>query len=176
VDRNRLGLMGISLGGHATWMASADPRVKVAAPCIAVSSWKWQLENRGYTQRVKNLQGAFNGVKDMLHEPEVNPRVVAAAWSKWVPGVPDRWDCQDVLAAFAPKPLLIIAGDSDPTALMPGLQVAWQKIKAAYDKAGASDHVVLNLAEHSGHTVTRSQQDAIFEWFVRWLKPARQPG
>ena len=176
VDGNRLGVMGISLGGHATWMASADPRVKVAVPCIAVCSWQWQLENRGYTQRVKNLQTAFDGVKDALGEPEVNPRVVAAAWSKWVPGVPDKWDSPDVLAAFAPKPLLMINGDTDPTAPMPGVEVAWAKIKAAYEKAGASDRVVLNVAEHSGHTVTPAQRDAIYAWFVRWLKPTPGAG
>ncbi|HEU4752111.1 MAG TPA: alpha/beta fold hydrolase, partial [Armatimonadota bacterium] len=62
VDRNRLGVMGISLGGHTTWMASADPRVKVAVPCISVCSWRWQIAHEGYKQRVKNVSRAFDGV------------------------------------------------------------------------------------------------------------------
>lgn len=171
VDPQRLGVMGISLGGHATWMASADPRVKVAVPCISVCSWKWQIENRGYMQRVRNVQRPFDAVREALGEPEVNARVVTAAWSRWVPGVPDRWDCQDILSAFAPKPLLVIGGDSDPVAPLPGLEVAWAKIKAAYDRAGAADHLARNIAEHSGHTVTSAQQAAIYDWFVRWLRP-----
>lgn len=45
--------MGISPGGHTTWMVSADPRVKVAAPIISVCSWRRQLAHQGYIQRAK---------------------------------------------------------------------------------------------------------------------------
>jgi dienelactone hydrolase len=35
VDPERIGMMGISMGGMNTWLtAAADPRVKVAVPCI----------------------------------------------------------------------------------------------------------------------------------------------
>jgi dienelactone hydrolase len=170
VDPDRLGVMGISLGGHTTWMASADPRVKVAVPCISVCSWKWQLEHQGYVQRVKNLQRAFDGVKDAMGEKEITPKVVAAAWKQWMPGVPDTYDSPEILAAMAPRPLLMINGDSDPVAPLEGLQIADQVIEQAYRRAGVPDHVRLLLAKNSGHTVTAEQQKAIFEWFERWLK------
>jgi dienelactone hydrolase len=171
VDKNRLGVMGISLGGHTTWMVSADPRVKVAVPCISVCSWRWQLDHAGYKQRVSNLQGAFDAVRDDLGEKEVNRRVVAAAWERWMPGVPSRFDCQDILAAFAPRPLLILGGDSDPVAPLAGARVAFDVIEPAYRRAGAADRLQIVIAEKSGHTVTGPQQQALFAWFERWLKP-----
>ena len=171
VDRDRLGVMGISLGGHTTWMVSADSRVKVAVPCISVCSWKWQLNNEGYTQRVSNLQGAFDSVKTAMKEPQVNRKVVAAAWQAWLPGIPKDFDCQDILAVMAPRPLLILGGDSDPVAPLDGAIEAFAAIEPAYKKAGASDRLQILIAEKSGHTVTGPQQTALFAWFDRWLKP-----
>jgi dienelactone hydrolase len=170
VDRSRLGVMGTSLGGHTTWMVSADPRVKVAVPCIAVCSWRWQLEHEGYTQRVKNLSVAFDGVKTHLGEKEVTPKVVAEAWRRWLPGIPEKYDCQDLLAAFAPKPLLILNGDTDPVTPLEGVKVAVADIEAAYRRAGASDRLRVIIAEKSGHTITPTQREALFEWLDRWLK------
>ncbi len=173
VDGKRIGVMGISLGGHTTWMVSADPRVKVAVPCISVCSWRWQLANKGYTQRVSNLQGAFDSVRDAMGEKEVNPKVVAAAWDKWMPGIPAVDDCQDILAARAPLPLLILGGDSDPVAPLPGLQEAYAVIEKAYDKAGAADHLKMIIAEHSGHTVTAEHEKAMYAWFEKWLRDTK---
>jgi dienelactone hydrolase len=168
VDRDRIGVMGISLGGHTTWMVSADPRVKVAVPCISVCSWKWQLAHEGYKQRVANLSKAFDAVRTDLGESEVTPKVVAAAWHKWLPGIPDKYDCQDILAAFAPRPLLIIGGDSDPVAPLEGAKESWAQIEPAYSRV--PDHVKLMIAEKSGHTVTAAQRQALIEWFDHWLK------
>lgn len=170
VDRERLGVMGISLGGHTTWMVSADPRVKVAVPCISVCSWRWQLENEGYTQRVKNLSKAFDAVKVELGEKEITPKVVAAAWQRWLPGIPKKYDCQDLLGAMAPRPLLILGGDSDPVAPLEGAKLAITSIEESYRRAGASDRLQVIIAEKSGHTVTPVQQTAMFAWFGRWLK------
>lgn len=169
VQGDRLGVMGTSLGGHTTWMVSADPRVRAAAPCIAVCSWRWQLEHGGYAQRAKNLSRAFEGARQALGEPEVNRRVVEAAWERWLPGIPKRWDCQDVLAAMAPRALLVVNGDSDPVAPIEGVREAWSVIEAAYRRAGAADRARLLVAERSGHTVTPAQRTAVVEWFTRWL-------
>lgn len=170
VDRERLGVMGISLGGHTTWMVSADPRVKVAVPCISVCSWRWQLEHEGYTQRVKNLSQAFDAVRTELKEKEITPKVVAAAWQRWLPGIPAKYDCQDLLGAMAPRPLLILGGDSDPVAPLEGAKLAIAAIEKGYRRAGVSDHLKVMIAENSGHTVTPAQQAAMFDWFDHWLK------
>ncbi len=166
---DRFGVMGISLGGHATWMISADPRVAVAAPCISVCSWRWQLAHQGYTQRVKNLSRAFERLLKQRGEREVTPRLVAEAWERWMPGIPSRWDAQDLLAAFAPRPLLCLNGETDPVAPLPGVLQAWSVIEGAYARAGASDRARLML-EPVGHTVTKAHQAALYDWFERWLR------
>lgn len=173
VDRDRLGCMGISLGGHTTWMVSADPRVKAAVPIISVCSWRWQLRARGYQQRVSNLQPAYDFVRDALGEKEVNPKVVATAWDRWMPGIPSRYDCQDILGAMAPRALLILGGDSDPVAPIEGVREAYSVIEAAYAKAHAKERLKMIIAEHSGHTVTAEHTAAMYAWFEQWLKPKR---
>ena len=173
VDKKRIGVMGISLGGHTAWMVSADLRVKVLVPCISVCSWRWQLANMGYRQRVANLQSAFNGVRDAMGEKEVTPAVVAAAWDKWMPGVPTRYDCQDILAKRAPLPLLVIGGDEDPVAPIAGAKIAFDVIGKAYQQRHASEAFQTMIAEHSGHTVTPEHHKAIVAWFTRWLEPGK---
>ncbi len=173
VDKKRIGVMGISLGGHTAWMVSADPRVKVLVPCLSVCSWRWQLANMGYKQRVANLQSAFNGVRDAMGEKEVSPAVVAAAWDKWMPGVPSKYDCQDILAARAPLPLLVIGGDEDPVAPIKGAKVAFEVIGNAYQQQHGSDAFQTMIAEHSGHTVTSEHHRALVAWFTRWLQPGK---
>ncbi len=169
VDPARIGVMGVSLGGHTTWMASADPRVRVAVPCISACSWRWQLEYEGYGQRVRNLSRAFARISADLGAAEPTRSVVAEVWRRWHPGVPETWDCQDLLGAFAPRPLLLLNGDQDPVAPLPGLQAATWEISAAYRRAAAPDHLRLFLAEKTGHTVTPAQREALFAWFEKWL-------
>jgi dienelactone hydrolase len=173
VDKKRIGVMGISLGGHTAWMVSADPRIKVLVPCISVCSWRWQLANGGYKQRVGNLQGAFDAVRDAMGEKQVSPAVVAAAWDKWMPGVPAKYDCQDILAARAPLPLLVIGGDEDPIAPIEGAKLAFEVIGKAYQQRHASEAFQTMIAEHSGHAVTAEHQRAIVAWFTRWLEPGK---
>jgi pimeloyl-ACP methyl ester carboxylesterase len=144
--------------------------VKVAVPCISVCSWQWQLEHQGYTQRVRNLQRAFDGVKAALNEAEITPKVVAEAWRRWLPGIPYDYDCQDLLAAFAPRPLLAVNGDSDPVAPLDGVKEAWSVIDNAYRKAGAAENARLFVAENSGHTITTAQSEAILTWFSDHLR------
>jgi len=171
VDGERLGVMGISLGGHTTWMVCADPRVKLAVPCISVCSWQWQLAHEGYKQRVQNLSKAFDGVLAAMGEKTVTPKVVAEAWRRWLPGVPDRWDCEEILLAFAPRPLLIVGGDSDPVAPLEGVKEAITVITDGYLRAKATDRLQISIAEKTGHTITPAQQGQIFAWCDRWLKP-----
>jgi dienelactone hydrolase len=45
VDTDRIGMMGLSMGGVEIWLAaSVDTRVKVSIPMIAVQSMRWSLE------------------------------------------------------------------------------------------------------------------------------------
>lgn len=172
VDPDRLGLMGISMGGMNTWLtAAADPRVKVAVPCIGVTSFAYQLESGQFGPRVATLPRFHAAVAEALGEKEVNARVVREAWSQVLPGILDRFDCPQMLAQIAPRPLLILNGEKDDRCPLEGVKRCYAAAEAAYRKQGAADRLRLMVAPDTGHAVTPEQRAAALEWFARWLKP-----
>ena len=73
---------------------------------------------------------------------------------------------------IAPRPLLIINGDSDPRTPIGGVRECMAAAEQAYKAVGASDRLVLHLQPNTGHQVTHGGQRAALAWFEQWLKPA----
>lgn len=170
VDGDRLGLMGISMGGMNTWLtAAADPRVKVAVPCIGVTSFAYQLESGRFRARTDTLPKFHQAVAAALGEPEVNARVVREAWSKVLPGILDRFDCPQMLTAIAPRPLLILNGEKDERCPLEGVQKCYAAAEGAYKSQNAEERLKLDVAANTGHAVTPAQRDLALHWFERWL-------
>src|SRR6185312_12674499 len=83
-DRRAIGMMGVSMGGIETWLAaSVDDRVKVAAPLIAVQSFRWSLENDRWQGRANTIKAAHEAAARDLGESKVNRRVCRELWAKW---------------------------------------------------------------------------------------------
>lgn len=172
VDSERIGMIGISMGGMNTWLtAAADPRVKVAVPCIGVTSFGYQVKHARHQARCATLPRFHQSVAEALGEREITPRVAREAWEKVLPGITGRFDCPAMLAAIAPRPLLILNGEKDDRCPLEGVRQCYEAAAAAYQGAGASDHLKLIVAPNTGHQVTEAQKDAALAWFVRWLKP-----
>lgn len=172
VDGERIGMIGISMGGMNTWLtAAADPRVKVAIPCIGVTSFGYQVEHARHEARCATLPRFHQAVADALGEREITPRVAREAWDKVMPGITGRFDCPQMLAAIAPRPLLILNGEKDERCPLEGVRRCYATAESAYRAAGAADHLQLNIAPDTGHAVTDAQKTAALEWFTRWLKP-----
>lgn len=172
VDGERIGMIGISMGGMNTWLtAAADPRVKVAVPCIGVTSFRYQVEHGRHLARCATLPRFHQVVAESLGEREITPRVAREAWDKVLPGITGRFDCPEMLAVIAPRPLLILNGEKDDRCPVEGVRLCYGTAENAYRSAGASDRLKLMVAEDTGHQVTEAQKIAALEWFVRWLKP-----
>ena len=63
VDAQRIGMIGISMGGIETWLAAAtDERVRVVVPAIAVQSFRWSLENEQWQGRAATIGRAHQVV------------------------------------------------------------------------------------------------------------------
>jgi dienelactone hydrolase len=170
IDPQRLGMLGISMGGMNTWLTAAvDPRVKVAIPCIGVTSFGYQLENEKYAPRVATLPRFHQAVAEAMGEKEVNAKVVREAWGKLLPGIVDRFDCPRMLEAIAPRALLILNGGKDDRCPIEGVELCYQAARQAYRKAGAEDRLKMIVAPETGHAVTPDQRQTALQWLERWL-------
>ncbi len=172
MDSNRIVMIGFRKGVIGTWMAaSVDDRVKVAVPAIAVQSFAWGLKNDAWQGRAKTISAAHADAASDLGESEVNAKVCRKLWDKIIPGVTGDFDCPSLLRLFAGRPLLILNGSEDLNCPIGGAKVAFASAKSAFDAAGATDKLKVNVAQGVGHAVTPAQRQDAYDWFVLWLKP-----
>lgn len=172
VDGNRIGMIGFSKGGMETYLTAAvDPRVAVAIPCIGVQSFHWALENNSWKSRVETFQSAINSAAKDSGANEVTTDFVRKFYDRVVPGIYKEFDGPQMLPLIAPRPLLVINGDSDPRTPIPGLMECINKAQAAYRSQKAEDKIVLRIQEKTGHAVTTASRQEAIAWFQKWLKP-----
>jgi predicted esterase len=172
VDPQRIGLIGFSKGGMETYLATAvDPRIAVAVPCIGVQSFRWALDNNAWQSRVETFQTAINSAAKDAGVTEVNADFVRKFYDRVVPGIYAQFDGPEMLPLIAPRPLLVINGDSDPRTPLSGVKESAARTRQAYLKAEAANKFELLIQEKTGHAVTPAARQAAIAWFVKWLKP-----
>ncbi len=172
VDRKRIGMLGISMGGIETWLAAAtDTRIAAAVPLIGVQSLRWSLENEKWQGRAGTIKLAHEAAAKDLGEPVVNSRVCRALWNKVIPGILDEFDCPNMLREIAPRPLLILNGENDPNCPLEGAKLAFAAAQTTYKKSGAEDHLKIDVAAGVGHAVPAEHHRMAVDWLRRWLKP-----
>jgi dienelactone hydrolase len=172
VDAARIGLTGISKGGIETYMAAAaDTRVAAAVPYIGVQGFKWALDNGQWRARIATIQGAFDSAAAMAGKSPGSVDFVREFYARVVPGIDGRFDGPAMLAAIAPRPLLVVNGDSDANTPVAGVRLSVAAAKPFYDAAGAADKLQLIVQENTPHRVNPENIDAGIAWFVKWLTP-----
>ena len=172
VDASRIGLIGISKGGIETYLtAAADPRIAVAVPCIGVQSFAWELQHDDWKGRIGTIQTAFDDAAKEAGVAHPDAAFVQAFYNRVVPGIAGEFDGPAMLPLIAPRPLLVINGDSDAHTPLPSVKLATDAAATAYHAARADDHLVLRIEEKTAHKVTPESEKEAVEWFVRWLKP-----
>jgi dienelactone hydrolase len=172
VDKNRIGLIGFSMGGIVSWLAGAtDERIKVTVPVIAVQSFRWNLDNNQWQARAKTIQEAHDAAAKDLKEPKVTAKVSEAVWQKLCPGLLDSFDAPSMLRLFAPRPLLILNGDEDPSCPIGGARIAFAAAASAYRAKEASEKLKVVVSPGVAHTVTDEHRAEALDFFTEWLKP-----
>ncbi len=173
VDPERLGMTGISMGGQETWIAAAlDPRVKVAVPMIGVNSFAWTLAHDRWRARAALLPQVYEAARADLGEPAVDARVYRSVWERLTPGLLDRFDGPRLLPLIAPRPLLVLNGETDPLVPVEAARLAADSARRAYAAAGVAERFRFEVAPGVGHAVTTDERRLALDWFDRWLKPA----
>jgi dienelactone hydrolase len=171
IDPKRIGLLGISKGGTETYLTAAvDPRIGVAVPIIGVQGFRWALDHDAWQPRVATFQRAIDGAAQGEGR-SVDAAFVRRFYARVVPGIDSEFDGPSMLPLIAPRPLLIINGDSDPRTPLAGVLECVQAAERAYAAAGAQDKVGLYLQPHAGHVFTPVAELVALDWLARWLSP-----
>jgi len=173
VDPRRIGVMGISKGGTEAYLAAAvDPRIAAVVPIIGVQSYRWALDHNQWRARVNTFWPPTQAAARSEGVTDIDAAFVRRFYDRVVPGIYGDLDAPSVLQLIAPRPLLVINGDSDPRTPLAGVQESVEAARRAYAAVGAADKLGLYLQPNAGHVFTPVAELVMADWFVRWLAPA----
>lgn len=141
VDPNRIGCTGCSGGGTlTTYISALDDRVKVAAPSCYITSWQELLVGPGPQDAEQSL-----------------PRFLA-----------EGLNIADYVELFAPKPWLSASTIQDFFPLE-GARQTYEEARRIYALYGAADRIGWYVGP-GPHGVPRPSREAIYAWFIKFLK------
>jgi len=149
VDPQRIGCTGHSGGGTMTmYLAALDSRIQVA---VAVEA------------NFENMAGPY-------YDP---PGAIADAEQNLIGSLPLNLDRGDMLAAFAPKPLLMSYtvhdhGQTYSPVYEEAIKENYDELVRIYSILGARDKVEL-FTGHLPHELDFFQRRAMYGWFNRWF-------
>jgi len=173
VDPARIGLIGNSKGGTEAYLAAAaDERIAVVVPLIGVQSFGWALRHAaGWEARTWTLRAATEAAAAESRE-NVTAGFVRKFYDRIAPGLVDKFDGPAMLPLIAPRPLLVVNGDSDPRSPLGGVREAVASAERAYTAAGARNKFSFLLEVDAAHEVTPEAREQARQWFIRWLSPS----
>jgi dienelactone hydrolase len=172
VDPARIGLTGISKGGIEAYLtAAAEPRIAATVAYIGVQGFKWALDNGQWRARIATIQSGFNGAAAAAGKSPDSVDFVREFYARVVPGIDGQFDGPAMLPLIAPRPLLVVNGDSDANTPVAGVRLAVNAARPAYVAANADEKLKLIIQENTAHRVNPESVDAGIAWFVRWLRP-----
>ena len=142
VDANRLGCVGLSVGGYRSYLLAAlDERIKAAVDVGWMTSFGAQI--RQHVIHTMGLSFHINGLYRYLDFP-------------------------DLAALAAPRALMVINGSRDALFAPEGVKAAFDKIGRLYAKAGAPDRVRCRLFD-APHEFNLEMQAEAWAWLGKWV-------
>jgi dienelactone hydrolase len=150
VDGRRVAAVGFSMGGYRAW--------QVAALCdhvAAAVSACW-----------------MTGLKEMM-VPGNNTLRGQSAFYMLHPGLYRHLDIPDVASIAAPKPMMLLDGETDPLFTPAGVAVAYAKMRAVWESCRAADRLDTRTWPGLGHVFVREMQDSAFTWLDHGLTDRR---
>ena len=142
VDARHIGCVGLSMGGLRTvHLAALDDRIKAAVAVGWMASFPAQLK-----KHIRNTIGH----------------------TKLVPGLYQQMDYPDVATLAMPTPLLVINGSNDALFEPSGVRASFEKLAAAYAKAGVPERVRTRLYD-TPHEFNAEMQTEAWAWLARHL-------
>ncbi len=147
VDERRIAAVGFSLGGYRAWQVAA-----LSDTIAATVSACW-----------------MTGLKEMM-VPGNNTLRGQSAFAMLHPGLYRYLDIPDVASIAAPKPMMLLDGETDPLFSTAGVEVAYAKMRAVWAAQRATDRLSTRIWPGLGHVFVEEMQDEAFAWLDRRLK------
>ena len=149
VDRERIGVIGHSLGGHnAMFTAVFEPRLKVI------------VSSCGFTTFRKDDLPSWTG-------PTYMPRI-ASLFANDVTRVP--FDFEEIVAAFAPRPFFASAAERDNDFDVSGVREVMESAAMVYRLHGVGDRLAA-FYPPTEHAFPPEARQKSYEFLDRYLKP-----
>ncbi len=119
-------------------------------------------------ERVKAVVGVacFTRYRELVAAGQLR----AHAMYYFIPGILRHFDTEAVLGLMAPRPLLALTGDSDPTSPPDGIRVLEKKLAQIYSLYGARDRFKSVIYPGVDHTYTPEEKVEMAAWFEKWLR------
>lgn len=146
VDPKRIGAVGLSMGGHRTWMLSAASDLISAGAAIC---WMCTTE--------------------ALMAPGNNQTKGQSAFSMVVPNLRNYLDYPDVAAIACPKPMLFFNGEQDGLFPVPGVEAAYARMRRVWEGRGVGERLITKLWPVP-HQFSVPMQEEAFAWVDTHLK------
>ncbi|MBN2329797.1 MAG: dienelactone hydrolase family protein [Candidatus Omnitrophica bacterium] len=141
VDPERIGCLGVSMGGDRTnYLCALDDRIQ----CAVSVGWMAALR------------------------PLIQSHVNTHSFSHFLPGLTHFMDLPDMIGAFAPKALMVQQCSQDQLYTLDSMREACRKIEKIYAKAGASQNYAYKFYDHP-HRFSIDMQEDAFAWLDRHL-------
>ena len=137
VDRRRMGGVGLSVGGYRSFLLAAlDQRIKAAVDVGWMTSYASNIRRH-----------VINTVGFTFH----------------IPGLYRYLDLPDLAALIAPRSIFVINGSQDTLFPPDGVEKAYRKIEACFQKAAVPERQRCRLYD-APHQFNRAMQAEAWEW------------
>jgi dienelactone hydrolase len=144
IDPNRIGVEGMSMGStRAWWLAALDDRIKAVVGVACFTRYKELIE-----QRQLQAHGIYY----------------------FVPGVLNHFDTEAIMGLIAPRPFLVLTGDSDAGSPLSGMRVLEDKLNSVYSLYKKDENFKSIIYKNTGHVYTDEMKMEMLEWFNKYLK------
>jgi dienelactone hydrolase len=144
IDPQRIGVQGMSMGStRAWWLAAIDDRIKAVVGVACFTRYKELIQQR----KLK--------AHDIYY---------------FVPGMLNHFDTEAVMGLIAPKPFLVLTGDSDEGSPLPGIKVLEKKLDTVYSLYNEGENFKSIVYPNTGHVYTWQMKMEMLGWFEKYLK------
>lgn len=144
VDTSKIGVEGMSMGStRSWWLAAIDSRIKAVVGAACFYRYEQLIE-----QRQINAHGIYT----------------------FLPGMLKHFDTEGVMGLIAPRPFLVLTGDSDRGSPMSGIRILEKKLGDVYRLYNKTDNFMSIIYPETGHTYNNPMKLEMLYWFEKFLK------